>query len=162
MSIYDWILFFVIAICSIITGISVYKWWDWKRESDENLNLFLKEKEAFETVNAELEEKNKKLEELESWGRVIKIEQIHLEPRELECTFSVMPHFVDDTETFKKIVISETARYLAEELERDPFLCKIYHSLNTFDCSEKIKVRFRMLPYPEGVVWDDLFKKEEE
>ena len=64
MSVYDWISFFVIAICSIITGISVYKWWDWKRESDENLNLFLKEKEAIEAVNTELEEKNKKLEEL--------------------------------------------------------------------------------------------------
>ena len=128
----------------------------------ENLDLYLREKAALDSVKAELDEKNKKLEELESWGKVIKIEQVHLEPRELECTFSVMPHFVDDTEMFKRIVISETARYLAEELERDPFLCKIYHSLNAFDCSEKIKVRVRILPYAEGVIWDDILKKEEE
>ena len=162
MTIYDWILFFIIAICSIITGISVFKWWDWKRESDENLNLFLREKEAFDSVKAELEEKNKKLEELESWGKVIKIEQIHVQPRELECKFSMLPMFVEDTERFKKIIVAETARYIAEELERDPFLCKVYHSVNAFDCQEDIKVQFRMLPYPEGVVWEDLFKKEEE
>lgn len=162
MSVYDWILFFIFSIIAIVTGVSVFKWWDWKRESNENLNLFLKEKEAFETVKAELDEKNKKLEELESWGRVIKIEQVHLQPRELECKFSMLPMFVEDTERFKKIIVAETARYIAEEIERDPFLCKVYHSVNTFDCQENIKVRFRMLPYAEGVVWEDLFKKEEE
>ena len=85
--IYDWVMFFLFAICIIITGVSVYKWTDWKRESNENLSLFLKEKAAFEAVNAELEEKNKQLEEAKSWERVIKIEQVHLQPRELECKF---------------------------------------------------------------------------
>jgi hypothetical protein len=153
--IYDWIMFFLFAICIIITGVSVYKWTDWKRESNENLELFLKEK-------AELDEKNKELEEAKSWQKVIKIEQVHLEPRELECKFAIHPTFVDDTEQFKKILVGETARYLAEEIERDPYLCKVFHSVNSFDCREEIKVRFRMLPYPEGVVWEDVLKKEEE
>lgn len=160
--IYDWIMFFLFAICIIITGVSVYKWTDWKRESSENLSLYLNEKAALDSVKAELDKKNKKLEELESWGRVIKIEQGHLQPRELECKFSMLPMFVDDTERFKKIIISETARYIAEEIERDPYLCKVYHSVNAFDCQENIMVHFRMLPYAEGVVWEDLFKKEEE
>ena len=160
--IYDWVMFFLFAICIIITGVSVYKWTDWKRESNENLTLYLNTKFALDSVKAELDEKNKKLEELESWGRVIKIEQVHLQPRELECKFSMLPMFVEDTERFKKIIISETARYIAEEIERDPFLCKVFHRVNTFDCQENIMVRFRMLPYAEGVVWDDLFKKEEE
>lgn len=159
--IYDWIMFFLFAICTIITGISVYKWTDWKRESNENLSLFLKEKAAFEAVNAELEEKNKKLEELESWGRVIKIEQVHLQPRELECKFMLHERFTDDTELFKKVMVSEVARYIAEEIERDPYLCKVFHSVNAFDCQESIMVHFRMVPYAEGVVWDDIFKEEE-
>lgn len=101
------------------------------------------------------------LEEAKSWGKVIKIEQVHLEPRELECKFSMHPMFVDDTERFKKIMVAETARYIAEEIERDPHLCTVCHSVNSFDCREDIRVRFRMLPYTEGVIWDDLFKKED-
>ena len=74
----------------------------------------------------------------------------------------MLPMFVEDTERFKKIIVAETARYIAEEIERDPYLCKVFHSVNTFDCQENIMVRFRMLPYPEGVIWEDLFKKEED
>ena len=159
MSVYDWIIFFVIAILLIATGVSIFWAWEWKRRHDEAVEMWVQESKIKTDKIVDLQAK---LENDERYNRVIKIEQVHLEPRELECTFAVLPMYVEDTETFKKIVISETARYLAEELERDPFLCKIYHSLNAFDCSEKIKVRFRMLPYPEGVVWDDLFKKEEE
>ena len=159
MTVYDWIIFFLIVILLIATGVSIFWAWEWKMRHDEAVEMWEQESKIKTDKIVDLQQK---LENDERYNRVIKIEQIHLEPRELECTFAVMPHFVEDTETFKKIVISETARYLAEELERDPFLCKIYHSLNTFDCSEKIKVRFRMLPYPEGVIWDDLFKKEEE
>lgn len=159
MSVYDWIIFFLIVILAIIAGISVFWAWEWKRRHDEAVEMWEQENKIKTDKIVELQAK---LENDERYNRVIKIGQIHLEPRELECTFAVMPHFVDDTETFKKIVISETARYLAEELEHDPFLCKVYHSVNTFDCQENIKVRFRMLPYPEGVLWNDIFKKEED
>lgn len=153
--IYDWIMFFLFAICIIITGVSVYKWTDWKRESNENLRLYLNAKLA-------LDKKNEELKTYKDMERVIKIEQVHLQPRELECKFMLHERFVDDTERFKKIIVSETARYIAEEIERDPYLCKVYHSVNSFDCQENIMVHFRLLPYAEGVVWDDLFKKEEE
>ena len=113
-------------------------------------------------LKKEIESLQKQLEEAKSWQRVIKIEQVHLQPRELECKFSMLPMFVEDTERFKKIIVAETARYIAEEIERDPYLCKVFHSVNTFDCQENIMVRFRMLPYPEGVIWEDLFKKEED
>ena len=105
------------------------------------------------------------LEEAKSWERVIKIEQVHLQPRELECKFMLHERFVDDTELFKKVMVSEVARYMAEELNKDPHLCKVYHDVTNFpinnDAQEYIKVRFRMLPYSEGVVWEDLFSKEE-
>lgn len=162
--VYDWIMFFLFAICIIITGVSVYKWTDWKRESNENLSLYLNEKAALDSVKAELDKKNKQLEEAKSWERVIKIERVAIQPRELECKFMLHERFVDDTELFKKVITSEVARYLAEELIKDPYLCKVYHDvtniLSNNDAQEQIKVRFRLLPYAEGVVWDDIFKEE--
>lgn len=152
------IILVIYLVLLISTGIFYNLYKIEKRKHQDAIDMWQLEKDA---KVKRIEYLEQQLEEAKSWQRVIKIEQVHLEPRELECTFAVLPHFVDDTETFKKIVISETARYLAEELERDPYLCKIYHSLNTFDCSERIKVRFRMLPYPEGVIWNDIFKKEE-
>ena len=159
MTVNDWIIFFLIVILLIISGVSIFWAWEWKRRHDEAVEMWEQESKIKTDKIVDLQAK---LENDERYDRVIKIEQVHLESRELECTFSVIPHFVDDTEMFKRIVISEVARYLAEELERDPYLCTICHSYNSFDCSEKIKVRFRMLPYPEGVIWDDLLKKEEE
>ena len=91
--------------------------------------------------------------------RVIKVEKVVMQPREIECKFMLHERFVDDTELFKKVIVSEVARYMAEELNRDPYLCKVYHERNTYT-QEYIKVRFRMLPYAEGVVWDDFFLKE--
>jgi hypothetical protein len=151
--IYDWIMFFLFAICIIITGVSVYKWTDWKRESNENLSLYLNTKLALDKTNEEL----KTYKDME---RVIKIEKVVVQPRELECKFMLHERFVDDTESFKKIIVSETARYIAEEIERDPYLCKVFHSVNSFDCTENIMVHFRLLPYAEGVAWDDIFKEE--
>ena len=159
MSVNDWIIFFLIAILAIITGVSIFWAWEWKRRHDEAVEMWEQESKIKTDKIVDLQAK---LENDERYNRVIKIEQIHLEPRELECKFSMHPMFVEDTEQFKKILVAETARYIAEEIERDPFLCTIYHSVNTFDCREDIRVRFRMLPYPEGVVWDDVFKKEEE
>ena len=159
MTIYDWILFFIIVALAITSGVSIFWVWEWKRRHDEAVEMWERESEFKTNKIAELQ---KQLEEATSWQRVIKIEQVHLQPREIECKFSMLPMFVEDTERFKKIIISETARYIAEEIERDPYLCKVYHSVNAFDCRENIMVRSRMLPYAEGVVWEDLFKKEED
>lgn len=159
MSVYDWVLFFIIVALAITSGVSIFWVWEWKSRHNEAVEMWQLEKNA---KVKRIEYLEQQLEEAKSWERVIKIEQVHLHPRELECKFSMLPMFVEDTERFKKIIISETARYIAEEIERDPYLCKVFHSVNTFDCQENIMVRFRMLPYPEGVIWEDLFKKEEE
>jgi hypothetical protein len=80
-----------------------------------------------------------------------------MQPKEIECKFMLHERFVDDTELFKKVIVSEIARYMAEELNRDPYLCKVYHERNSYAYDqESIKVRFRMLPYAEGVVCDDV------
>ena len=92
--------------------------------------------------------------------RVIKIERVVIEPKEIEFKFMLHERFVDDTELFKKVVTREVARYMGEELERDPYLCKLYFEQNPINFHEWVKIKFRMLPYPEGVVWDDIFKEE--
>ena len=115
----------------------------------------------------ELEVKDEKLESLENelktykdMERVVKIERVTIQPRELECKFAIHERFVDDTELFKKVITSEVARYMAEELSKDPYLCKVYFEQNPINFHEWVKVRFRMLPYAEGVVWEDIFKEE--
>lgn len=157
MSVYDWVLFFIIVALAITSGVSIFWVWEWKSRHNEAVEMWQLEKNA---KVKRIEYLEQQLEEAKSWERVIKIEQVHLQPRELECKFSIHPRFVEDTERFKKILVAETARYIAEEIERDPFLCKIYHSVNAFDCQEGIMVHFRMLPYAEGVVWEDIFKEE--
>lgn len=91
--------------------------------------------------------------------RVIKVEKVVMQPREIECKFMLHEQFFDDTELLKKVIVSEVARYMAEELNRDPYLCKVYHERNIYT-QEYIKVRFRMLPYAEEVVWDDILKEK--
>jgi hypothetical protein len=98
-----------------------------------------------------------KLRAYKDMERVIKVEKVVMQPKEIECKFMLHERFVDDTELFKKVIVSEIARYMAEELNRDPYLCKVYHERNSYAYDqESIKVRFRMLPYAEGVVWDDV------
>ena len=162
MSVYDWILFFIIVALAITSGVSIFWTWEWKRRHDETVEMWERESEFKTNKIVELQ---KQLEEAKSWERVVKIERVALQPRELECKFMLHERFVDDTELFKKVITSEVARYMAEELNKDPHLCKIYHDvtniLSNNDAQEQIKVRFRLLPYAEGVVWDDIFKEEE-
>jgi hypothetical protein len=131
-----------------------------------------KHDEAVSAWTIESRRKDKQIEKLENeiktykdMERVIKIERVAIQPRELECKFMLHERFVDDTELFKKVITSEVARFLAEELIKDPYLCKVYHDVSYIlrdnYHQENIKVRFRMLPYAEGVVWEDIFKEEE-
>ena len=129
----------------------------WHNKHDEAVSMWTIETRRKDEQIEKLENELKTHKDMQ---RVIKIEQVHLQPRELECKFMLHERFVDDTELFKKVIVSEVARYMAEEIERDPYLCKVFHSVNAFGCQENIRVRFRMLPYPEGVIWEDLFKKE--
>lgn len=119
----------------------------------------------------EIEMKDAKLEKLENElkiykdnERVIKIEQVHAEPREYTCKFFVHERFIDDTETFKKICISELSRYMAEELEKDSMAYKVFFEKNAWTESNAVKIKFRLLPYPEGMmsfeeIMDEMKKK---
>lgn len=105
-----------------------------------------------------------KLSFYEDNERVIKIEQVHAEPREYTCKFFVHERFIDDTETFKKICISELSRYMAEELEKDSMAYKVFFEKDAWTESNAIKIKFRLLPYLEDMmsfeeIMDEVKKK---
>lgn len=127
----------------------------WKNKHDKAVSVWSTEYDRKDKLIEKLENELKDYKDME---RVVKVERVTMQPRELECKFMLHDRFVDDTELFKKVITSEVARYMAEELNRDPYLCKVYHDRNSYQ--EQIKVRFRLLPYAEGVVWDDILKEE--
>ena len=142
------IYFFLLIVIGLLNNYRK----EWKRKYEKS------HERIYAQANM-LGEMQKKLEELEKNQRIVAIEKVVTQPREIECKFMLHERFVDDTELFKKVITSEVARYMAEELNKDPYLCKIYHERN-IPGQENIKVRFRLLPYPEGVVWDDILKEE--
>ena len=129
----------------------------WHNKHDEAVSAWTIESRRKDKQIEKLENKLKTYKDME---RVIKVEKVVVQPRELECKFMLHERFVDDTELFKKVITSEVARYMAEELEKDPHLCKIYHDRNSY-YQESIKVQFRLLPYAEGVAWEDVCKEVE-
>lgn len=129
----------------------------WHNKHDDAVSAWTIESRNKDKQILKLQEELKNYKDME---RVIKVERVTMQPRELECKFMLHERFIDDSDLFKKVITSEVARYMAEELNRDPHLCKIYHDRNDYAWREDIKVRFRMLPYAEGVVWDDIFKEE--
>jgi hypothetical protein len=149
------VIVYIIELISIGIFYNLYK--HYRAKHDEAINSWTIESSRKDEQILKLQEELRTYKDME---RVIKIERVTIQPRELECKFMLHERFVDDTELFKKVITSEVARYLAEEIERDPYLCKVFHSVNSFDCTENIMVHFRMLPYAEGVAWDDIFKEE--
>ena len=129
----------------------------WHNKHDEAVSAWTIESRRKDKQILKLQEE---LETYKDSERTIKIERVTMQPRELECRFILHERFIDDTELFKKVITSEVARYMAEELVKDPYLCKVYHDKNDYAWKEDIKVRFRLLPYAEGVVWDDILKAE--
>lgn len=123
-----------------------------------------KHQQLLDTLTAKLAEKDKEIDELKQMlnthQKVIKIEQVHAEPREYTCKFPVHERFIDDSETFKKICISEVARYMAEELEKDQTAYKLYFEKNAWTDSNNVMIKFRLLPYPEGLMnFDEIIDK---
>lgn len=123
----------------------------WKRKHDD----------AVKSWGIESSQKDKQIMKLEDelrsykdMGRTIKVEKVVVQPRELECKFTMHESFIEDRETFKKIFVSEVARYVAEELENDPCLYKLYFEKSIYNFSENIIAKLRLLPYPEEANWN--------
>lgn len=140
------VIFFVMGLVALYFYSDTQSWHD-------------KYQQLLDTLTTKLTEKDKQIEKLQEelktykdMERVIKIEQVHAEPREYTCKFSVLERFIDDTETFKKICISEVSRYMAEELEKDPMAYKVYFEKNAWTESNNVMIMFRLLPYPEGTM----------
>ena len=152
------IFLMIILIIGWATAIAIeFQCTRWHKKHDEAVEMWSIESRRKNEQLIKLQEELKTYKDME---RVVKIERVTIQPRELECKFMLHERFVDDTELFKKVITSEVARYMAEELSKDPYLCKVYFEQNPINFHEWVKVRFRMLPYAEGVVWEDIFKEE--
>lgn len=141
---------YIIELVSIGIFYNLYK--HYRAKHDEAVSAWIIESRNKDEQILKLQEELRTYKGME---RVIKVEKVVIQPREIECKFMLHEQFIDGTELFKKVILSEVARYMAEELNHDPYLCKIYHERSNYT-QEYIKVRFRMLPYAEGVVWDDV------
>ena len=144
------ILEWAVACLFIFSFIFLILYRSYKGDYKEYFNKCVEAWKENKELKKEIESLQNQLEEAKSWERVIKIEQVHAEPREYTCKFSVHERFIDDTEIFKKICISEVSRYMAEELEKDPMAYKVYFEKNAWTGSNAVKIMFRLLPYPEG------------
>ena len=136
----------------------------WHNKHDEAVSMWTIESRRKDKQIEKLENELKTYKDME---RVIKIEQVHAEPREYTCKFSVHERFIDDMETFKRICISEVSRYMAEELEKDPMAYKVYFEKNAWTGCNTVKIMFRLLPYPEGTmsfeeIMDEVKRRENE
>lgn len=120
----------------------------WRNKHDEAVHSWL-----IESCNKD-EQILKLQEELKDMERVVKFESVVSQPIELECKFQVQEELIDHTDLFKRLCVSEAARYLAEEIERQPTLYRLIFEKNPTICCENVRMRFRLLPYPEGAIWD--------
>lgn len=143
------VVLYIIELVVIGIFYNLYK--HWKAKHDD----------AVKSWGIESSQKDKQIMKLEDelrsykdMGRTIKVEKVVVQPRELECKFTMHESFIEDRKTFKKIFVSEVARYVAEELENDPCLYKLYFEKSVYNFSEKVIAKLRLLPYPEEANWN--------
>lgn len=146
------IFLMIILIIGWMTAIAIeLQCTRWHNKHDEAVSMWTIESRRKDKQIEKLENELKTYKDME---RVIKVEQVVVQPRELECKFTMHESFIEDRATFKKIFISEVARYVAEELENDPHLYKLYFEKSVYNFSENIIAKLRLLPYPEEADWN--------
>lgn len=144
-------LTFILIIGWIVAIIFEIQSKKWHNKHDEAVSSWTIESRRKDEHITSLQEELKCYKDM---GRTIKVEKVMVQPRELECKFVMHESFIEDRETFKKIFISEVARYVAEELENDPYLYKLYFEKSVYNFSENLIVKLRLLPYPEEANWN--------
>lgn len=157
MNVYDWIIFFIIAILLMSTGINVFWKWEWKRRHDEAVELWSKESESKNNIITSLRET---IETLKARDKVIKIEKFYSKPTEISSKITVHKDcdFIDE-KTFKEIIVYELSKDLAEKISLDPYFYKVLFSFDPMMRCETVEIRTRFLPYMEAAEWKSL--KEE-
>ena len=129
----------------------------WKNKHDEAVVMCtIKSRRKDEQIE-KLENELKTYKDRE---KVIKFERIIMQPKEYECRFAMTKRFIYDNEEFKKICLREVARYLAEELEKDGTTYKVFFKKAPLLDTVDVKIKFRLLPYPEEATWNDILKEE--
>ena len=152
------IFILIVAIIGWVTAIAItYQCYQWRNKHDEAISSWTIETRRKDEIIEKLENEIKAYENME---RVIKIEKVFLEPKEFTCKFSMHERFLDDKDLCKRVMVSEAARYLAEEFKKDPYLYTILTERSYAELRDFVKIRFRMLPYTEPASFEDIFWEE--
>lgn len=151
------ILIILLVALSVLLIIAIVWLFGWRSKYNEAIKAWGDESESKDEQIFKLQEEIKLKE---SWGRTIKIETVRLEPKEFECKFLMHERYINDKELCKKLMVSEAARYLAEEFEKDPYLYTVFTERNYAVLQDFIKIKFRMLPYAEPASFNDIFKED--
>ena len=151
------ILIILLVALSVLLIIAIVWLFGWRSKYNEAIKMWGIESKSKDEQIFKLQEELKTYKDME---RVIRVEKVVTQPKEFEFKFVLHERFFDDTELFKKVVTREVARYMAEEFEKDPHLYMLYFEQSPIDFHDWVRIKFRLLPYPEGVVWDDIFKEE--
>ena len=131
----------------------------WRKKHDDAIDSWTMESKNKDKIILDLQDKLKFYEDNQ---RIIKFEKVIMEPREYCCKFPVHERFIDDKEIFKKVCLCEVSRYMAEALEKDRQSYKLFFERNAFDMTNTVKIKFRLLPYPEETMdFDKILKGEQ-
>ena len=140
----------IVGIIGLGTAIMILRQsFYWKNKHDEAVSAWTIESR---NKDKQIEKLENELKDYNDMERVVKIEKVTIQPKEYTCKFPVYSEYIDDTELFKKICLGEVSRYIAEELEKNPYMYKLYFEKNPVQMTETVTIRFRLLPYPEEAV----------
>lgn len=146
-----WLMIILIIgwVTAIVIEVQCNKW---HNKHDEAVSMWTIESRRKDKQILKLQEELKTYKNME---RVVKFESVVSQPIELECKFQTTEELIDHTDLFKRLCVSEAARYLAEEIERQPTLYSLTFEKNPMTCCENVRMRFRFLPYPEGLTFEE-------
>lgn len=127
----------------------------WHNKYDKAVDAWGAESDESDRKDKQIEALENELKTRKDMERVVKFERVITQPIELECKFQAQEELIDHTDLFKRLCVSEAARYLAEEIERQPMLYRLLFEKNPMTCCENVRMRFRFLPYPEGLTFEE-------
>ena len=154
MDLYDWILVVMFAIISIIAGISIFMWYEWKRRHSEAVEMWNKESEIKTNKIVELK---KKLDDALHCPNTVSFNSYDCSPITLSTTITVADwsfnYAVNNKDFVEKrdFIIKQAIYQMSEEFTKIPEYIYIdYTQDDIITDNMKVTIKLKILPYKEG------------
>lgn len=148
MSIIMFIFYFIAAALIMI----FYKRYKYCRKS---LEQYTEECDRKAARIEKLKAKVKEYADYRRFERTVKIEQVVFHPIELEHSFIYDFNQGFDATFLTAIIMREVSDFMAKELGNNPNLYRVFIENDPTLCREKVKLKIRLLPYPEGTILEE-------